>query len=316
MLEQLDRERSYAASRAAARRGFAGQTRRQPREYLFGSYLTQALISELLVRQDRLLHQLRATTDALQRPLLPPSLPMLPGLDLAARYQPSGDGLHIGGDFYDAFPVSGGRWVLVLGDVCGKGPAAAAITGLVRHSLWAAAQQDPDAAHVLPLVNRALIREEGPYCTLVYAVVDPTRTPVRLQLVRAGHPAPLLRRADGTTSVLLTDSDFGLMLGAFDDVQHPVQQISLHPRDSLVLYTDGFTEGASCYKQRDSEDLAAILAACPVGTTGQAAGRAAGWAAGWAADLIAETLMEDACVWWSEQLRDDLAVLALTALSP
>lgn len=84
MLKQLDRERSYAASRAGARRGFAGQIRRQPGEYLFGSYLTQALISELLVRQDRLLHQLRATTDALQRPLLPPRLPTLPGLDLAA----------------------------------------------------------------------------------------------------------------------------------------------------------------------------------------------------------------------------------------
>jgi serine phosphatase RsbU (regulator of sigma subunit) len=311
MLEQLDRERSYAASRAVARRGFAGQIKRQPGEYLFGSFLTQALIGELLVRQDRLLHQLRATTDALQRPLLPPSLPALPGLNLAARYRPSGDGLHIGGDFYDAFPVSDDRWVLVLGDVCGKGPAAAAVTGLVRHALWAAAQQDPDPAHVLPLVNRALIREEGPYCTLVYTMVDPTRTPVRLQLVRAGHPAPLLRRADGTTSVLLPDSDFGLMLGAFDDVQHPVQQIDLHPGDSLVLYTDGFTEGASCYKQRDSEDLAAILAACPISTAGQPACQPAGWAA----DLIAETLMEDACAWWAEQLRDDLAVLALTALS-
>ncbi|PNV31989.1 hypothetical protein C1708_06475 [Streptomyces sp. DH-12] len=250
-------------------------------------------------QQDRLLNRLSEATRALERPLLPPTLPDLPGFDLATRYAPFSQGLHIGGDFYDAFTASDGRHVLVLGDVCGKGPDAAAITGLVRHTVWAAAQHTSDPAHVLSLVNNALRRQSTPFCTLVYVVLDATRFPARLHIASAGHPAPLLRRANGDTAPLDTR---GTLLGVLETPSHAVTEVELRPGDTLVLYTDGFTEGAGAADQRDPEDLAAIVASlAPTGTAGSA-------------ENVATALLDDARRWWGERLRDDLAVLALTAL--
>ncbi|GAA2431710.1 SpoIIE family protein phosphatase [Streptomyces macrosporus] len=254
------------------------------------------------IQQDRLLHRLRAAAQALERPLLPPRLPDLPGFDLAARYHPFGNSLHIGGDFYDAFTAADGRHVLVLGDVCGKGPSAAAITGLVRHTLWAAAQHTSDPAHVLALVNHALRRQNTPFCTLTYAVLEPSDTSARVRLASAGHPAPLLRRADGDTSPLEVH---GPLLGVLEAPHHPVIELDLRPGETLVLYTDGFTEGAGAEDRRESEDLAALVSGIPLppGTERPA-------------DRVVAALLEDAHAWWGERLRDDLAVLALTALAP
>ncbi|PJM92130.1 SpoIIE family protein phosphatase [Streptomyces sp. CB01373] len=249
------------------------------------------------IRQDLLLRRLHATAEDLQRPLLPPRLPRIPGFDIAARYRPHNDSLQIGGDFYDVFPVSGGRWVLTLGDVCGKGPAAAAVTGLVRHTLWAAAWQDPHPGHVLALLHHALKRADTPFCTLVYTVLDPGPLPARLRVVRAGHPAPLLRRGDGTTCPM---GAAGPVLGVLDTLDHPVEDIDLGPGDSMILYTDGFTEGSGSYRARDPEDLAALLDGLPPGLGDRPA------------DRLAEELLKDACIRWKDRLRDDLAVLALT----
>ncbi|MDG9717249.1 SpoIIE family protein phosphatase [Streptomyces sp. DH24] len=249
-------------------------------------------------QQDRLLNRLGEATRALERPLLPPRLPDLPGFDLAARYAPFSQGLNIGGDFYDAFTAPDGRHVLVLGDVCGKGPDAAAITGLVRHTLWTAAQHTSDPAHVLNLINTALRRQNTPFCTLVYVVIDATRTPARLQIASAGHPAPLVRRANGDTAPLETR---GTLLGVLETPRHPVTDVELRPGDTLVLYTDGFTEGAGAADQRDPEDLAAIVASLPPTDEPAVAGN------------VATALMDDAHRWWGERLRDDLAVMTLTA---
>ncbi|MFF0311132.1 SpoIIE family protein phosphatase [Streptosporangium sp. NPDC004379] len=256
------------------------------------------------VHRDRLLERLSATADALQRPLLPPRLPEPPGVELAARYRPYGDGLQIGGDFYDAFPLPGERWAVALGDVCGKGPAAAAVTGLVRHTLWAAAQQDPDPGHVLPLVHRALRRENSPFCTLVYAVMDCSAEPVRVRLACAGHPSPILRRAGGAVTMALEDLDgYGPALGLFDGARYPEHSLDLRPGDGLVLYTDGFVEGGASHRQRRPDDLAATLAACLPLEPGDRP-----------ADRIVEALMADALSRWGGGLRDDLAVLALAAV--
>ncbi|GAB3973025.1 SpoIIE family protein phosphatase [Streptomyces sparsus] len=252
------------------------------------------------VQQDWLLHRLHATTQALEHPLLPPHLENLPGFDLAARYIPFGQGLHIGGDFYDAFTAPDGCHVLVLGDVCGKGPAAAAITGLVRHTLWTAAQHTSDPEYVLPLINRALQRENTPFCTLVYAVLDSSRTPARLRLASAGHPPPLLRHADGHTSLLRLH---GPLLGVLDTPHHPVSERELRPGESLLLYTDGFTEGAGADSQREPEDLAALVTATPVRKST-------------ASDDLVTAMLTDARRRWGARLRDDLAVLALTAVAP
>ncbi|GGQ28069.1 SpoIIE family protein phosphatase [Streptosporangium pseudovulgare] len=256
------------------------------------------------VHRDRLLERLSATADALQRPLLPPRLPEPPGVELAARYRPYGDGLQIGGDFYDAFPLPGDRWAVALGDVCGKGPAAAAVTGLVRHTLWAAAQQDADPGHVLPLVHRALRRENSPFCTLAYAVVDCSAEPVRVRLACAGHPSPILRRAGGAVAMAVEALDgYGPALGLFDGAHYPAHSLDLRPGDSLVLYTDGFVEGGASHRQRRPDDLAVTLAAhLPPGPDDRPA------------DRIVEVLMADALNRWGEGLRDDLAVLALAAV--
>ncbi|MFF5158463.1 SpoIIE family protein phosphatase [Streptomyces sp. NPDC000348] len=249
-------------------------------------------------QQDRLLNRLSEATRALERPLLPPRLPDLPGFDLAARYEPFSEGLHIGGDFYDAFTAPDGRHVLVLGDVCGKGPDAAAITGLVRHTLWAAAQHTSNPTHVLSLINNALRRQNTPFCTLIYVVIDTTHTPTRLRIASAGHPAPLLRRANGETAPLETR---GALLGVLETPRHPVTEAELRPGDTLVLYTDGFTEGAGAADQRTPEDLAAVVASLPPTD------------APIPAENVATALMDDAHRWWGERLRDDLAVLTLTA---
>jgi PAS domain S-box-containing protein len=249
-------------------------------------------------QQDRLLNRLSEATRALERPLLPPRLPDHPGFDLAARYTPFSQGLHIGGDFYDAFTAPDGRHVLVLGDVCGKGPDAAAITGLVRHTLWTAAQHTSDPTHVLSLINAALRRQNTPFCTLVYVVIDTTHAPARLQIAGAGHPAPLLRRANGITAPLETR---GPLLGVLDTPRHPITEVTLKTGDTLVLYTDGFTEGAGAEDQRTPEDLAAIVDSLPPTEAPDPAGN------------MATALMDDAHRWWGERLRDDLAVLTLTA---
>ncbi|MEE1930779.1 SpoIIE family protein phosphatase [Streptomyces sp. TRM 70351] len=251
-------------------------------------------------RQHRLLDRLKETTRALERPLLPPRLPDLPGFGLAARYAPYGEGLHIGGDFYDAFTAPDGRHVLVMGDVCGKGPAAAAITGLVRHTLWTAAQHASDPEHVLRLVNSALCREGAPFCTLIYVVLDPSPAPARLRIACAGHPAPLLRRADGSAVPLEVH---GQLLGVVDAPRHPVTELDLRPGDTLVLYTDGFTEGAGARDQREPEDLAALVASFPPADPARPA------------ESLVTALLDDARDWWGERLRDDLAVLAVTAHS-
>ncbi|MFP8886487.1 SpoIIE family protein phosphatase [Streptomyces mangrovi] len=261
------------------------------------------------IQRDRLLHRLRTTTQALERPLLPPRLPELPGFDLAARYHPFGSGLHIGGDFYDAFAAPDGRYVLALGDVCGKGPGAAAITGLVRHTLWAAAQHTTDPEHVLELVNNALRRQNTPFCTLAYAVLEPPSDPAapsgpsgtaRVRIASAGHPAPLLLHADGRAVPLEVR---GPLLGVLDELHHPVTEVELGPGETLVFYTDGFTEGAGAEDRREPEDLAALLAGHPP-PPGD----------GRPADRVVAALLEDAHSWWGERLRDDLAVLALTRL--
>ncbi len=252
------------------------------------------------IRQDLLLRRLRSTAEALQRPLLPPHLPDLPGFNLAARYHPFGVDDQIGGDFYDAYTTPEGRHVLVLGDVCGKGPKAAAVTGLVRHTLWTAAQHSTEPGHVLSLVNQALLRQNSPFCTLVYAVLDTSDTPARLRIASAGHPPPLLRRDNGTTTPLTLK---GPVLGVLDEVRHEVVEVPLRPGDTLVLYTDGFTEGAGKYRQREDEDIAAVLAGIPLRSDHDRP-----------ANAIAEAMLVDARRWWGDRLRDDMALLALTAL--
>ncbi len=181
---------------------------------------------------------------ALQQTLLPPELPEIPGIDLGARYRVADIGIEIGGDFYDVFEIPSG-WNVVLGDVCGKGPAAAAVTGLFRHTLRAVApglaESGAGPAAVLGATSDAILDQidDTRFATaaLVELVPDGGRADVRVAC--GGHPRPVLVRADGTIEKV--DAS-GTLLGVLPDPPLQEVELGMEPGDALVLYTDGVTE--------------------------------------------------------------------------
>ena len=134
----------------------------------------------------------------LQESLLPSELPEIPGIETAARFRPTGEGNEMGGDFYDLFQRRRG-WTVVIGDVCGKGPDAAAVTALARYTLRAAAMRERLPSRGLHVLNEALLRQRADrrFCTVAYAYLESTEGGVRLGFASGGHPLPLLVRPDG-----------------------------------------------------------------------------------------------------------------------
>ncbi|MFD6286638.1 PP2C family protein-serine/threonine phosphatase [Streptomyces sp. NPDC060205] len=193
-------------------------------------------------RERERLQRLAAT---LQTTLLPPALADVPGLNVSAYYHiASAD--EVGGDFYDLFPLAEGTWGLFLGDVCGKGAAAAAVTSLTRYTLRAAAVYDPDPVAVLANLNTVLNHEyngaDPRFCTVVFGLLtpDPDRGGFHITLASGGHPPALLMRADGTTDHLPTPG--GQLIGVLPDAHIATTAVRLTPGDTLLLHTDGLTE--------------------------------------------------------------------------
>jgi GAF domain-containing protein len=179
--------------------------------------------------------------ETLQRSLLPRRLPRIPGAQVAARYQSALPGVEVGGDFYDVFEGED-DWTLVLGDVCGKGPNAAALTAMVRYTLRAWAIQLRQPSDILTAVNGSILRQaegEDQFCTVVYARLVATPAGMRVTVSSGGHPLPMVVRADG--SVRKVGSP-GSLLGLFPDVRVTDETTELGAGDALVLYTDGVTE--------------------------------------------------------------------------
>ncbi|OIJ84589.1 guanylate cyclase [Streptomyces monashensis] len=190
----------------------------------------------------------------LQAGLLPPELPRIPGVTLAASYHPAGEGLDVGGDFYDVFPLSGDRWAFMIGDVSGRGALAATTTGMVRHTARAAARLRNDPPAVVAAINDALTAgtaDEDQFVSLVYGELRHSPSRLALNLIRAGHVPPLVRRADGTVEELTHP---GLLLGIRPDPAFCPFDIDLRPGDSLVLVTDGITEARSADGELFGED--------------------------------------------------------------
>ncbi|MEU7501440.1 SpoIIE family protein phosphatase [Streptomyces griseofuscus] len=182
----------------------------------------------------------------LQQSLLPSSLPDVPGMEAAVYYHTASPD-RLGGDFYDLFPLGGGRWVFFLGDVCGKGPQAASLTSLTRYTLRAAALHDPEPATALTTLNSVLHERyaasgDPRYCTVIFGVMEPGaddgHTTVRL--ASGGHPPALVLRDDGRTDYLHTPG--GLLVGVLPTAPFSTAQTTLAPGDTLLLYTDGLTE--------------------------------------------------------------------------
>ena len=176
----------------------------------------------------------------LQRALLPPDLPDIPGFEIEARYRPAGEGNEVGGDFYDVFEIAGGGRAIVIGDVCGKGPRAATLTGLARHTIRAAAPYEDAPSQVLRVLNETIERESSDtqFATVALAWLHPEQNGARLKLASGGHPLPILLKPDGSVRRVGTP---GTLLGVVPDPELIDEEIEITPGDVLVFYTDGVT---------------------------------------------------------------------------
>ncbi len=253
-----------------------------------------ALRAAAAVENARLYETVSTIAQTLQTSLLPPVLPELPGAELAARYHAAGSGLEVGGDFYDVFSTEVDQWYLVIGDVCGKGPAAAAVTALARYTIRAAAVRRRSPTAILRWLSDAMVQQsdgDDRYCTIACAHIDLSRSPSPVTLACGGHPLPLVVRADGTAEEVGIP---GTLLGLVPRPTLHDHTSELHPGDTLLLYTDGLTEAGAPAHVLSPDELAA-------------AARAA------ASDSVAETVdrLVDGAIGSLPTIRDDVAVLGL-----
>lgn len=180
----------------------------------------------------------------LQQSLLPPELPPIAGLELAARFRPAYEGVDVGGDFYDVFQAAENGWVIIIGDVTGKGPSAATLTALIRHTARIIAARVERPSEVLAQLNEAVLPQiaDDHFCTLVLIRLERSDAGFTAYVSSGGHPLPLLLRPDGT---VFKAGSWGPFVGAFDDVTWSEQIVKLEPGDTLLLYTDGVNEARS-----------------------------------------------------------------------
>jgi PAS domain S-box-containing protein len=258
--------------------------------------LAHELASRAAVAVDnaRLFSSSRAIAHTLQESLLPPHLPAIRGLELAARYRAAGEGIEVGGDFYDVFAIRENTWALVIGDVCGKGAEAAALTALMRYTVRAAAMDEDDPSRVLRLLNDAIMRQraDSRFSTAVFARAEIEADGATLTLASGGHPLPLLLRADGSAAQVGTS---GTLLGVLPEVSHHDERIRLERGDALVLFTDGLTEAGAPSRVMTPEALVELAASC----------------SGHDADEIARRIEEHAVALQAGTARDDLALLVV-----
>lgn len=255
----------------------------------------------LAVDNARIHAERRRVARALQRSLLPPALPSVPGVGFGAAYVPSGDAADVGGDFYDVVPMRDDRWLVVVGDVSGKGVQAATVTGMVREVIRALVRGGRPLPEILERLNETLVdRGRGRYCTLALASVgratageDPDGPPIlQVHLYLAGHEEPVLVRDDGRTAATGVG---GTALGLLDDISSPEATVLLGPGDALIFYTDGVTErrrGRELFGVQRLRDAAAPLA-------------------GHSAEVMASRVRTATLGFSAEQPRDDIAVLVV-----
>ncbi len=230
---------------------------------------------------------------ALQTSLLPPRMPVVSGFELGARYHPALAGLEVGGDFYDVFDT-GGDWAVVIGDVCGKGPEAAALTALARYTIRSVAMDLRHPAQVLRKLNDTLLHHQldERFCTVVYGRVVPSVGGLRVTVCRGGHPPPIVVRASGELEPMGPD---GGLIGLFPEIRLWEETAQLSRGDSLVFYTDGVTEAARGHEQFGDQRLDEVLRAC----------------AGLTASEVAENIEAAVIDFGGPRPRDDIAVLVL-----
>lgn len=246
------------------------------------------------VENARLYTERARIAHTLQKALLPESLPEIPGAELSARYCAAGELNDVGGDFYDVFDQGVNRWMLVIGDVCGKGPRAAGVTALARHTLRAAAMSEQSPAEMLATLHRALRRQPigADLCTVCLVAMEQAMGHTRLTVALAGHPPPLLLGADGEVSLV---GEHGTLLGVLDPITVGLARIDLPPGDTLLLYTDGLPDAGGAGTQLGE---AAMIELCRKAPRASLEG-------------MLEHIEREAVNYAEGSLRDDLALLGI-----
>jgi serine phosphatase RsbU (regulator of sigma subunit)/PAS domain-containing protein len=252
----------------------------------------------LAIRVDRMFRRHTEIADALQASLLPRDLPQIPGVEIASAYVAATEGLEVGGDFYDVYRTPGG-WGVAIGDVCGKGEEAAAVTAAARHAIRVLAHWTADPAEVLAKANEVMLAEEfgDRFVTAKNAHLRWQDGRLHVVLGSAGHPGPVLVRPDGRTTIM---SPGGLPLGLFPTAQAGREEVDLEPGDVLFFFTDGVTEARSpeltYFEDRLTDELSGLAGQPPK-------------------DIVAglQSLVVEFC---RHELRDDMTMLVLRVAEP
>jgi serine phosphatase RsbU (regulator of sigma subunit)/PAS domain-containing protein len=245
------------------------------------------------IRVDRMFRRKSEAAESLQASLMPASLPTVPGLEFAAAYIGAMQWQETSGDFYDVFPTGDG-WAIAIGDVCGKGQDAAAMTAAARHSIRALSHVHDAPADVLTAANQVLLAGDygERFVTASLAFLRQRGRRVQVRLGGCGHPGPAVVRADGRVEILEAD---GMPLGLFGDLQAARAEVELRAGDLLFFYTDGVTEARSAdldfLEDRLADELASV------------AGRSA-------ADTV-RAVQELVTSFSDGELRDDVTMLAV-----
>jgi serine phosphatase RsbU (regulator of sigma subunit) len=252
----------------------------------------------LAIRADRLFRRRSEVADALQASLLPRQLRQIPGVEIAAAHVAATSELEVGGDFYDVYPAGQG-WGAAIGDVCGKGQDAAAVTAAARHAIRAFAHSSYDPADVLRSANEVMLAEEfgGRFVTAAVGHLHWQRRRLHVVLSSAGHPSPVLIRPDGRTRRL---QGGGLPLGIFPDAVPATEVFDLEPGDVLFLYTDGLTGAYGpdmvSFEDRLIDELTVLAGKPPA--------------------VLVSRVRELALEFCRGELRDDMTMLAVRAGDP
>jgi len=257
----------------------------------------------LAVDNARLYRERTQVARTLQRSLLPPHLPEIPGVEVAARYHAAGEGNEVGGDFYDLFRTGKEDWAVLIGDVCGKGADAAALTALARYTVRAAAMQARKPSRVLGTLNDALLANAGTrdvmdqrFCTVAYARLRPGDGGARITSTSGGHPVPIIVRADGRVEPACT---VGTLIGVLDEPTLADRTIELGAGDLVIFYTDGITEARSGSDVFGEDGMRGLVEGC----------------AGLTATAVAERIERAALDFQQGEPRDDIAIVVLRVLA-
>ncbi len=233
----------------------------------------------------------RALAMTLQQTLIPPNPPHIPGLEISSSYRPAGAGEEVGGDFYDVFEINEDDWVVTLGDVCGKGVDAAVVTALVRHTIRAVSVRLRRPAEVLHALEEVLQRHPTErFCTVAVVRLRRTEGRWRYSLGLGGHPLPLLLGPGQETTTVGTP---GSLVGALPDAVFTDSEGDLVPGSTMVLFTDGVTEGRSGQEQYGDDRLREVAERYRD------------------KPLMAEAVLADVLEFQSGSARDDIAVVSI-----